>query len=387
MIVPRRIHFAALLAILCATDGACALDAHSEAGIAKTFFGETSDSQRIELYTLTNNQGAKAKIMNYGATLTELHMPDRNGKLADVVLGFDRAAGYTSKSNPYFGATAGRVANRIAKGKFILDGKAYQLATNNNGNHLHGGYKGFSRVLWNADTRMTTEGPAIVLSYFSKDGDEGYPGNLNTTVTYTLTHDNELKIDMCAATDMPTVVNLANHTYWNLAGHDRGDVLSHTLMLNAQRYTPTDNTLIPTGELTDVHGTPFDFTTTKPIGQDMAALKGPEQKHTGGGYDVNFVLNGDAPGTLRPAAVLSEQTSGRIMELWTTEPGVQLYTGNWLSAVKGKNMAVYPRYGGVCLETQKFPDAINHPKFASVVLKPGETYHHLMVHRFRTARP
>jgi aldose 1-epimerase len=386
MIIVRRIILTAVLTASAMTNAAYALEARGGASIAKTLFGETSDSQQIELYTLMNNRGAVARIINYGATLTELHIPDRNGKLADVVLGFDRVEGYTSKSNPYFGATTGRVANRIAKGKFMLDGKAYQLAPNNNGNHLHGGLKGFSRVLWDADTRMTAEGPAIALSYFSKDGDQEYPGNLSTTVTYTLTHDNELKIEMYATTDMPTIVNLANHTYWNLAGHDQGNVLSHTLMVNAQRYTPPDNTLIPTGELADVAGTPFDFTTTKPLGQDLAAFKGPEQKHTGGGYDVNYVLIGGPSGTLRQAAVLSEKTSGRVMELWTTEPGMQLYTGNWLSAVKGKNKAIYPRYGGVCLETQKFPDSINHPKFPTVVLRPGETYRHLMVHRFGTDR-
>lgn len=344
-------------------------------------FGTTPDGQKVELYTLANSRGAVAKITNYGATLTELHMPDRNGNLADVVLGFDTLEGYLGEDNPFFGTNAGRVANRIAKGRFVLDGRHYTLATNNETNHLHGGVKGFDKVVWTAEPQATSKGPGLKLTYRSRDGEEGYPGNLETTIVYTLTNDNELLVEMSAVTDAPTIVNIAHHTYWNLGGHKSGDVLGHTLKLHADRYTPADDTLIPTGEIAAVKGSPFDFTAPKPLGKDIAAFKVESQKQTGGGYDVNFVLN-DASPKLHPCAVLTDPKSGRTMEILTTDPGVQLYTGNWMEGIKGKAGAVYNQHHGVCLETQKFPDAINHPNFPSIVLRPGQVYKHAMVHRF-----
>jgi aldose 1-epimerase len=348
-------------------------------------FGTTPDGKSATLYTLTNAHGMVAKVTDFGATLVELHVPDRNGKTADVVLGFDNVAGYASKDNPYFGCTVGRVANRIARGKFTLEGKQYTLATNNEPNHLHGGNKGFSHRIWKAEPAVTKDGQSVKFTYISNDGEEGYPGELKATAIYTLTDENELKIEMKAAAKAMTVVNLCNHTYWNLAGHKSGSVAEHKLQLNAAHYTPTDSTLIPTGEIAPVKGTPFDFTKPKALGHaDIQAFKTPEQKEiTGGGYDVNYVVNGTS-NRLKKVAELIDPRSGRKMILRANQPGVQLYTGNWLNGLKGKAGATYQQHQGVCLETQKFPDAINQPDFPSIILQPGETYRHVMVHEFST---
>src|SRR4051794_22034070 len=287
-------------------------------GIQKMEFGKTREGQAVELYTLTNKSGIVAKIMTFGAIVTELHTPDKDGKPADIVLGFDNLEQYLA-GHPFFGAIAGRYANRIAKGKFTLDGKEYTLAVNNGPNSLHGGNVGFDKRVWDAKPTESPDGPSLQLHYTSKDGEEGYPGNLDTTVTYTLTNDNALRIDYKATTDKPTVLNLTNHSYWNLAGEGSGPILDHVLYLNADRYTPVDATLIPTGELKSVKGTPFDFTSPTKIGARI--------RETGGdpvGYDHNFIINGE-PGTLRLGGRLEDPKSGRVMEFWTTQPAVQFY--------------------------------------------------------------
>src|SRR5688500_18678954 len=341
-------------------------------GISKSDFGKTPDGQSVELYTLTNSKGMTAKIMTYGGILVELHAPDKNGKFANVNLGFDSLDKYV-QHNPFFGAITGRVANRIAKGKFTLDGKEYTLAVNNGPNHLHGGKVGFDKRVWRATTRDVTGGAALVLTYLSKDMEEGYPGNLSTEVTYTLTNDNELRIDYKATTDKKTIVNLTNHAYWNLHGADSGTtILDHVLMINADRYTLGDDTLIPTGEIASVKGTPLDFTRPTPIGQRI------DQFPKIGGYDHNYVLNGKA-GEMKPAARVMDPDSGRVMEIHTTEPGVQLYTGIHLNKPAGTN---YVKYSAFCLETQHFPDSVNKPNFPSVVLEPGKTFASTTTHKF-----
>lgn len=338
----------------------------------------TVDGKPVKLYTLTNSNGLVMKVTDYGAIITELHVPDRDGNLADIVLGFDDLDGYLA-GHPYFGAVAGRCANRIANGKFELDGKSYELATNDGPNHLHGGIKGFDKYIWSAETIDTDEGPGIRLTRTSPDGEEGYPGEVEATVTYVLTNQDELKITMEATTDAPTVVNLAQHTYWNLGGHDSGEIVDQVAQLHASRYTPVDETLIPTGEQAEVAGTPFDFTTPKPIGRDLKAAGG-----TPIGYDHNFVVDGD-PVTLRPVAVVHDPKSGRQLELLADKPGVQFYTGNFLDGTNvGKGGAVYRQYNGFCLETQNFPDSIHQPEWPSVVLRPGEGYRHRMVVKFGT---
>ncbi len=335
------------------------------------------DGKPVRLYTLANGKGMTAKITNYGTILVELHVPDRTGKPGDVVLGMDDLAAYL-KGHPFFGATAGRVANRIAKGKFTLDGKEYTLAVNNGPNHLHGGKKGFDKYAWDAATSETPEGPSLKMTLVSPDGDEGYPGRLTATVTYTLTTTNELRVEMTATTEAPTIVNLAHHTYWNLGGHASGSVVDHELQLNADQYTPPDESLIPLGNFAPVEGTPFDFRKPKRIGADHEMTKLPYP-----GYDTNFVVRGEI-GKLRPAATVYEPKSGRVMELLATEPGVQLYTAIHMNDVKGKVGAVYNRHGGFCLETQKHPDSVNKSDWPSPVLRPGQTYRHVMVHRFST---
>ncbi|MBI1369649.1 MAG: galactose-1-epimerase [Planctomycetes bacterium] len=333
----------------------------------------------VQLYTLTNIHGLVAKITSYGATLTELHLPDRHGQFADVVLGFDNLADYV-KGHPYFGVIAGRCANRIAKGQFELDGKKYQLAVNNGVNHLHGGIVGFDKLVWSGEPMETSDGPSLKLTLVSPDGDEHYPGKVTVTVIYTLTNDNELKVEMSAVTDAPTIVNLAQHTYWNLGGDPSKNVLDDVLTLHADKYTPTDDTQIPTGELAPVAGTPFDFRKPKEIGRDIDALRaGP-----GKGYDHNFVVDGPAH-QMRPVAEVYDPASGRVMQLSADQPGVQLYTGNFLDGtVTGKHGVVYQQHAGLCLETQTFPDAINHPNFPSPILRPGQTYEHHMTFRFST---
>jgi len=347
------------------------------AKITQSKFGQLPDGTAIEQYTLTGGQGAFCKIITYGGTVTELHVPDRNGKLADVVLGFDNVAGYRG-DQPFFGALIGRFGNRIGKGKFTLDGKSHSLATNNGPNHLHGGPKGFDKVVWRATPGESKDGATLKLEYTSPDGEENYPGTLKVTVVYTFTDSNELRIDYLAVTDKNTPVNLTNHSYFNLAGAGAGDVLGHELMLTAKYFTPTDATLIPTGEIKPVAGTPFDFTTGKAIGRDIAKLFGEPHQ----GYDHNFVLDGG--GKMALAARVVEPKSGRVLEVLTSEPGVQLYTSNFLGDTKGKSGIVYKKFGGFCLETQHFPDSVNHPHFPSVILHPGEEYRSTTIHRFLT---
>lgn len=340
--------------------------------IEKRDFGKTPDGENVDLYTLTNTNGLKAQIMTYGGIVTTLNVPDRDGHLGDIVSGYDTLDEYI-KENPYFGALIGRCGNRIGKGKFTLNGVEYTLATNNGPNHLHGGIKGFDKVVWNAEQMETDEGPALKLNYLSKDGEEGYPGNLNCTVIYTLTNNDELKISYEAETDKDTVLNLTHHSYFNLGGHDSGDILGHELTLNADNYTPVDDDLIPTGEIKPVKGTPMDFTKPTAVGARIDQVKG--------GYDHNFVLN-NSDGSLALAASVYEPKTGRVMEIFTTEPAIQFYSGNFLDgSLKGKG-AIYNKHNAFCLETQHFPDSPNRPNFPSVVLKPGEKYTHLTVHKF-----
>lgn len=334
-----------------------------------TPFGKTTDGTAVQLYTLSNAHGVKATITNYGGTLTSLLVPDKSGKISDVILGFDNVSGYQSpafrKSNPYFGALIGRYGNRIKGGKFTLDGKPYTLATNNGPNSLHGGKIGFNQVLWQAEPGTSATGQTLKLTYLSKDGEEGYPGNLQVTVVYTLTPDNALRIDYTATTDKTTVLNLTNHAYFNLNHGVSQDILGHEVTLPADRYTVVDATLIPTGELRPVKGTPFDFTAPHTIGERIAQVPG--------GYDHNWVLNGAAG--QHAAATVYEPISGRTLEVSTDEPGMQFYTGNFLDGtLTGKGGTVYGKNAGFCLETQHFPDSPNQPKFPSTVLKPGETY-------------
>lgn len=345
--------------------------------IRKQPFGQTRNGEPVELYTLTNSNGVETSITNYGGRVVTLKVPDRAGKFADVVLGFDSLDPYLGNS-PYFGALIGRYGNRIGKARFTLDGKEYKLAANNGPNALHGGVVGFDKVLWKGE-EGTGEEPSLKLTYLSKDGEEGYPGNLSVTVVYTLTDRNELRIDYEAATDQDTVLNLTNHSYFNLAGEGVGDILGHEIMINADRFTPIDSGLIPTGELKPVKGTPFDFTKSTAIG---ARINDKDQQiQFGKGYDHNFVLNGG--GGLTLAARVVEPHSGRIMEVLTTQPGVQFYTGNFLDgSVKGKGGKAYPYRSAFCLETQHFPDSPNKPGFPSVVLKPGEKFTSTTVYRF-----
>lgn len=344
--------------------------------VQKQSYGKTADGEAVDLFVLDNGKGMIVKVISYGAAITEIHVPDRAGKSADVNLGFADIAGWQSKGNPFFGAIAGRYANRIAGGKFTLDGKEYTLAKNNGPNHLHGGVKGFDKAVWKVEGHGAG---SVTFSHTSPDGDEGYPGKLHAEVRYTLTPDNELRIDYKATTDKTTVVNLTNHAYFNLAGHGSGDVLGHELTLNASRYTPTDDTLIPTGKIEAVKGTPFDFTTPRTIGSRIAKAGGNPV-----GYDLNFVLDGGGR-KLAPAATVYEAKSGRVMRMFTTEPGVQFYSGNFLDGtVKGKDGAIYKKHAGFCLEAQKFPDSPNQKAFPSAALKPGETYTQTTIYQFST---
>ncbi len=348
----------------------------ARATISRAPFGKLPDGTAVDIYTLTNAHGVKAKIMTYGGILTELHVPDRNGKMGDVVLGFDNLDQYVA-GDPYFGALVGRVANRVAKGRFALDGKTYKLAVNNGPNSLHGGIKGFDKRVWKATPMTAGNGSALQLTLLSKDGDEGYPGNLSVTVVYTLLNDNALVIDYHATTDKATPVNLTNHTYFNLTGMN--DVLTYIVQINADRYTPTDDTLIPTGEIKSVKDTPLDFTTPHKIGDKLFDLTGDPR-----GYDHNFVLNADVRKGA-PAVIVEDPASGRVLKMYTTEPGVQLYTGNFLdSTLSGKNSMVYDIHTAFCLEAQHYPDSINHPQFPTTVLRPGQTYHQRTVYAFYT---
>ncbi|MCC6366513.1 MAG: galactose mutarotase [Bryobacterales bacterium] len=347
--------------------------------INKQPFGQTRNGESVELYTLTNKNGVETSITNYGGRVVTLKVPGRAGKFADVVLGFDSLDGYLG-NNPYFGALIGRYGNRIGKAKFTLDGKEYKLAANDGANSLHGGVVGFDKVVWKAQ-EGTGEEPSLKLTYLSKDGEEGYPGNLSVTVVYTLTDKNELKIDYTAGTDKDTVLNLTNHAYFNLAGEGVGDILGHEIMLNADRFTPIDSGLIPTGELKPVKGTPFDLTKPTAIGAHINDKD--QQIQFGKGYDHNFVFNGG--GGLALAARVVEPKSGRVMEVLTTQPGVQFYTGNFLDgSVHGKGGKAYSYRSAFCLETQHFPDSPNKPDFPSVVLKPGEKFESTTIYRFTT---
>ena len=333
------------------------------------------DGTPVQIYTLTNRHGLLARITNYVAIVTELRVPDRSRTLADVVLGFDNLDGYM-KNNPYFGAIVGRVANRIGNAQFTLEGKAYALAANDRPHHLHGGRKGWDKVVWNASYADTASGPALELTYVSKDGEEGYPGTVRAKTVYTLTNDNELKVEMEATTDATTLVNMAHHTYWNLGGHDSGTILDHEMTLHADQYTP-GTPMVPDGRVIPVAGTPFDFTSGKPIGRDLTRAGG-----TPIGYDHNFMVNG-AANQLRPVARVKDPKSGRVMTLTADQPGVQFYTGNFLDgSARGKG-TTYRQYAGFCLETQKFPNAINVPAWRDqVILNPGRTYRHVMIHTF-----
>ncbi|HVQ37209.1 MAG TPA: aldose epimerase family protein, partial [Pyrinomonadaceae bacterium] len=327
-----------------------------KASLVKEDFGKLPDGRAVDIYRLTNRNGVEVRITNYGAAVVSLKVPDRAGKFDDVVLGYDSLDGYLANS-PYIGTVIGRYANRIAKGRFSLNGVEYKLAVNNGENHLHGGNVGFDKVLWTARPSQTVNGSALQLSYVSPDGEEGYPGRLSVRVVYTLTDRNELKVDYHATSDKDTLVNLTQHSYFNLAGQGNGDILGHRLTINANHFTPTDAGSIPTGEIRAVKGTPFDFTTPNVIGARIE--NSDEQLTFGKGYDHTFVLNG-RNGTLRRAAKVQEPTTGRVMEVWTTEPGIQLYTGNFLDGSKiGKDGKAYQLRFGFCLETQHFPDSPN----------------------------
>ena len=347
--------------------------------ISSKVFGETPDGTAF-LYTLTNKNGMEVCISNYGGIITSLKVPDKNGVLADVVLGFDSLSGYRSSANPYFGGIIGRYGNRIAKGKFSVDGKNYTLATNDNTNHLHGGLKGFDKVIWESQETAGGDSKGLTLSYLSRDMEEGYPGNLQVKVYYLLNNQNELLIRYEANTDKATVCNLTNHTYFNLAGEGNGDILGHQIKINADWITPVGKTLIPTGKMMAVKGTPFDFRIFKTIGQEIEADH-PQIKF-GLGYDHNFVL-GDPEGKRVPIATVIEPTSGRRMEVLSEEPGVQFYTGNFLDGtIAGKNGHKYEFRSGFCLETQHYPDSPNQEKFPSTFLRPMESYKTSTVFRF-----
>jgi aldose 1-epimerase len=356
--------------------GCAGMSSQTTSSITKAPFGKTLDGTPVELYTLRNGCGMAATIMTYGGIVTSLKVPDKNGKFSDVVLGYDNLGGYLTNS-PYFGALIGRYGNRIAKGQFTLDGQAYTLATNNVPNALHGGLKGFDKVVWAAKEVETFYGPGLELTYLSKDGEEGYPGNLSVKAIYVVTEKDELLVQFTATTDKDTVVNLTHHSYFNLRGS--GDILDHVVFINADKITPVDITLIPTGELMPVAGTPFDFRKPTVIG---ARIKDDnEQLKFGTGYDHNWVINKKAGLSL--AASVYEPTTGRVMEVFTTSPGIQFYTGNFLDGtIKGKGGQVYQFRDAFCFEPQHFPDSPNHPAFPTTELKPGETYHNTIIYKF-----
>ncbi len=345
--------------------------------IAKSTFGTTPDHRTVEQYTLGRDGGLSARIITYGGCVTELHVPNGQGQSTNVVLGYDNLRQYLEENDPYFGAIVGRVANRIAHGAFVLDGRQYTIGRNQGSHTLHGGVVNFSKVIWKADASDTPSGPALRLTYHSPDGEEGFPGNLEAVVTYTLTDDNALRIDYQAGTDKPTPVNLTNHSYFNLAGAGNGDILDHVLILAADEYTAVDDQLIPTGQIATVHSTPLDFTTPHPIGQRIDQVR--VGKVTG--YDHNYVLN-NGPGVLVHAARVEEPRSGRVMMLSTTQPAVQLYTGNFLDGSLKGNGGTYGRHAGFCLETQHFPDAVHHPNFPNTILRPGQVYRQQTIYRF-----
>ena len=357
---------------------ACAVIVDAKPSIKKESFGKTADGTAVDIYTLTNVKGVEAKIITYGGIVVSLKVPDRTGKLGDIVLGYDSMDGY-NKNAGYLGALVGRYGNRIAKGKFKLNGVEYSLAVNNGENHLHGGIKGYDKVVWTATPLNATNGQALRLKYLSKDGEEGYPGTLSVTVIYTLTNNNELRIDYSATTDKATVVNLTHHSYFNLAGAGSGDILRHQVTINANRFTPTDAGSIPTGELRSVKGTPMAFTKATAIGARIN--QDDEQLRFGKGYDHNWVLNRKGAG-LTLAATAYDQTSGRLLSMYTTEPGTQFYSGNFLDGSTGKDGKAYTERTGFCFEAQHFPDSPNETAFPSVVLRPGQVYKQTTIYRF-----
>ena len=346
----------------------------------KRAFGKTGDGKQVDLYVLSNKNGVEVDVTNFGAAVVSVKVPNRHGKTDDVVLGYDDLDGYLHDKS-YFGATVGRYANRIAHGKFTLNGTTYTLAKNDGENHLHGGVQGFNKVVWEAKDVSTADAAALQLNYLSKNGEEGYPGNLSVQVTYTLTNNNELKIDYAATTDKDTVLNLTHHSYFNLAGQGKGDILQHQLLLHASRFTPVDATLIPTGEIRSVKGTPLDFASATAIGSRIG--QDDEQLKLGHGYDHNFVLDGGTEGAPVLAAQVYEPSSGRVMEVWTTQPGVQFYSGNFLDdTIRGKSGSTYRRRAAFCLETQHFPDSPNKPNFPSTILKPGSQFKSSTAYKF-----
>ncbi|MBC8106791.1 MAG: galactose mutarotase [Anaerolineae bacterium] len=364
------------LTISCQSTQNRTMNANTSNRVTRMPFGTTSDGTSVDVYTLSNTKGMRVKIATYGATITELHVPDRNGNDADVVVGYGDMSGLQGKNNPFFGATVGRYANRIARGKFTIDGREYQLPVNNGPNSLHGGKVGFDKVVWKAEPVGDPKNAVVRFKHISPAGDQGYPGTLGVQVTFTLNDKNELRIDYQATTDAPTPVNLTNHAYFNLAGNESGSILDTQLMINADRYTVVDADLIPTGELKLVRGTYMDFTSPTPIGARINQV-------TGGGYDHNYVINNGGTGKMVLAARAMDPKSGRVMEVETDQPGVQLYTGNFLDGkITGKNNATYDKYGAFCLETQHFPDSPNHANFPSTILRPGQTYKTSTVYRF-----
>jgi aldose 1-epimerase len=349
--------------------------------LTKEYYGKTKEGISVDVFTLTNSKGMSAEITNYGGIVVSLKVPDKNGQFEDVVLGHDKLEEYFSNS-PYFGAIIGRFANRIEDGIFELNGKEYKVAKNDGENHLHGGIVGFDKVVWCAENIEGNDKEELELTYLSKDGEEGYPGNLKIRVTYTLTEDNSLKIDYYAVSDKDTVVNLTNHSYFNLAGHDSGDILNHQVMINADNFTVNDQYSIPTGEIRVVKGTPMDFTEPTMVGENINSDY--EQIVFGKGYDHNWILNKSGE-ECEKAAEVYEINTGRVMEVYTTKPGIQLYTGNFLDGSQfGKGGVRYNQRNGLCLETQYFPNSIKHKHFPSPVLKAGEEYRHCTIYKFLT---
>jgi len=372
-------HIFLVLLVVSIALGSAAAPAKRKRDVRKQSFGKTGDGRPVDLYTLTNSEGMEVRAMTYGGIIVSLRVPDKTGKFDDVVLGHDSLDGYLVNP-PYFGVIVGRYANRIGNATFTLDGVKYTLAKNNGPNSLHGGVNGFNKQVWEAKTIKDPTGVGVTFSYTSKDGEEGYPGNLKVEVTYVLTDENQLVIDYEATTDKATPLNLSQHSYFNLAGEGSGDILGHHLTLNADRFTPVDKTLIPTGEIRSVQGTPLDFTKSTAIGARIN--DDYDQLVVGRGYDHNFVINrkDDSP-TL--AARVHEPTSGRVLEVFTTEPAVQFYSGNFLDGtITGKHGHVYKQRNGFCLETQHYPDSPNHPDFPSTILRPGATFHSQTIFKF-----
>ncbi|MFI6740386.1 aldose epimerase family protein [Nonomuraea sp. NPDC050451] len=353
--------------------------AGGEPSIAKKHFGTLSNGKKIDIYTLRNARGMRVRVLTYGGILQSIEVPDSGGRFANVTLGFDNLSDYVKKS-PYFGCITGRYANRIAKGRFTLDGRTYQLATNDGPNHLHGGNKGFDKRVWKAQPFRRGDSVGLVLTYTSPNGEEHYPGTLRTTVVYTLTGDNKIRMDYRATTSRPTVVNLTNHAYFNLRGEGNGRILGHELQINASRYTPVDKTLIPTGKIARLGGTPLDFREPTAVGERINSRN--QQIARGGGYDHNYVLDGRG---LRTAATVVEPDSGRVLEVITDQPGLQFYSGNFLDGtLRGTSGHLYPKRSGFALESQHFPDSPNHANFPSTVLRPGDVYRTTTIYAFST---